>query len=167
MRAYVIDTNVAQVANGAAQQAGPQCVQNCVDALTRARSELVVIDDGMRILQEYLTNIGLVGQPGLGHIFVKWVFDNQAVQTRCERVRLTESAPNSCDFQEFPSDVTLVGFDRNDRKFAAVAAASAHNPEILNAVDSDWWIYSAPLARNGLRVTFLCTGQFDGIPQVI
>jgi hypothetical protein len=166
MTAYVVDTNVAQVANEASPQAGPQCIQNCIDALTRARAGLVVIDDGMRILNEYLSTIGLEGQPGVGHIFVKWVFDNQAVDTCCERVNLTESTPNSSDFQEFPSDDALAGFDRSDRKFAAVAAASVNDPIILNAVDSDWWIYSVPLARNGLNVTFLCPSQFDGIGQV-
>jgi hypothetical protein len=72
MRAYVVDTNVAQVANGAAVQAGRQCVQNCIDALIRARAGLIVIDDGMRILREYINTVGLIGQPGLGHVFVKW-----------------------------------------------------------------------------------------------
>ena len=166
MRAFVVDTNVALVANGAAQQAGPQCVQNCIDALKIARSGLIVIDDGMRILREYLGAVGLVGQPGLGHAFVKWVFVNQAVDTRCEQVRLTELTPNSDDFREFPSDVALNGFDRSDRKSAAIAAASVYGPEILNAVDSDWWIFDVPLARHGLRVDFLCPGQFDGLAQV-
>lgn len=165
MRAVVVDTNVALVANGAANQAGPQCIQNSINALLQARTAIVVIDDGMRILSEYLMAVGLQGHPGVGHAFVKWVFDNQAVDTQVERVQLTEVPPKSSQFAEFPNDPALQNFDVSDRKFAAAAAASIHRPEILNAVDSDWWIYENPLARNGLRVVFLCPEQFLGIRQ--
>jgi hypothetical protein len=50
----------------------------------------------------------------------------------------------------------LGGFDRSDRKFVAVARASAHGPMIVNAVDTDWWIYRVALQRHGVRVEFLC-----------
>jgi len=50
----------------------------------------------------------------------------------------------------------LAGFDRSDRKFVAMALASGSTPDVLNAVDSDWADYFAALARNGVKLKFLC-----------
>lgn len=161
MSAFVVDTNVAVVANRASPQAGPQCVRACVAALRTARDEIVVLDNGMRILREYMNNLSMAGQPGPGDMFMKWVFDNQAVPSRCESVPLTLRSTDPEDFNEFPDEKALSGFDRSDRKFVAVALASQNNPEILNAVDSDWWNYRVPLAEHGVRISFLCPDQFD------
>ena len=124
------------------------------------QASIIVIDDGMQILLEYISAVSLRGQPGLGHVFVKWVFDNQAVPSRCERVPLTQNGINEGEFCEFPNDMSLEGFDRSDRKFVAVALASRNQPEILNAVDSDWWNYRQQLAAHGVRIRFLCQNQF-------
>jgi len=161
MTGYVVDTNVAVVANGAAQQAGPQCIAACIHALQRVRQSIIVLDDGMRIIEEYIKSVGLAGQPGMGHMFVKWAFDNQAVPSRCERVTIHATTSDGTGFREFPNDKDLAGFDPDDRKFVAVAAASANAPVILNAVDSDWWDYRAPLQRHGIGIRFLCPEQFN------
>jgi hypothetical protein len=55
----------------------------------------------------------------------------------------------------------LSSFDPSDQKFAAVAIASGENPDVLNAVDSDWWIHRVALAASGVRVTFLCPERFS------
>jgi len=65
------------------------------------------------------------------------------------------------DFEEFPGDPELAGFDRSDKKFAAVAVTSENDPDVLNAVDADWWHYRQPLERHGVRIRFLCPDQFD------
>jgi hypothetical protein len=161
MSAYVVDTNVAVVANGRAPQAGPGCVRACVNALREARNALIVLDDGMRILHEYMQNLSLAGQPGAGDYFLKWVFENQAVPERCERVPLTLRSHDSDDFNEFPIDVALQNFDRSDRKFVAVAHASANRPAVLNAVDSDWWTFRDALGLHGIQVVFVCPEQFE------
>ena len=161
MIAFVVDTNVAVVANGKSPQAGPQCVLACIAALRTALDEIVVLDDGMRILREYMDNLSMAGQPGVGDMFMKWVFDNQSVPSRCELVPLTLRSTDPAEFNEFPGGETFSGFDRSDRKFVAVALASRNNPKILNAVDSDWWEFRVQLVEHGLRISFLCPNQFD------
>ena len=157
MKGFVVDVNVAIVANGKSPQADLDCMASCVDALEDiSKNGLIVLDDGMRILSEYLRHLSPKGEPGLGDAFMRWVWENQAVVERCERVILTPSGPGEADFAEFPADPALATFDPNDRKYVAVALASERNPNILNAVDPDWWQYKDVLARNGVRLQFLC-----------
>ena len=157
MSAFVVDVNVAIVANGRAPQADDDCVIACVDALSEVqRSGVVVLDDGMHILGEYIRNLSLSGQPGVGDFFMQWIWENQAVDARCERVPLTPKSNDPDDFCEFPDDPALNGFDRADRKYVAVALSSRLGPEVLNAVDPGWWDYRLALGANGVRVRFLC-----------
>ena len=154
----VVDTNVPIVANGQSEQACPRCVNACIDALQVIIDEgVVVIDDARRILKEYMNNLSLSGQPGTGDAFMKWVFDNQANVERCERVQITEDETRG--FDEFPDDPRLRNFDRSDRKFVAVALTSRNNPEVLNAVDSDWWDARKALADCGLKIRFVYPDQ--------
>jgi hypothetical protein len=157
MAAFVVDTNVPIVANGKSH-ADPACVIACVDALLEVRSTgVVVLDDGMRILSEYMNHLSLRGEPGAGDAFMKWVWSVQADENQCERVFLTLRRDNgSDDFAEFPDDPDLATFDWSDRKFVAAALASHREPVILNAVDSDWAESYDILLRNGVRVRFLC-----------
>lgn len=81
---------------------------------------------------------------------------NQAVSKRCERVRITPLPTKQDEFAEFPKDPALSGFNRSDRKFVAVCLASKLTPSVLNATDSDWWIFRNPLKRHGIKIEFLC-----------
>jgi hypothetical protein len=115
------------------------------------------MDDGMRILREYLGNVNRSGQPGPGDAFAKWVWESQADERSCERVILHSRFEHGAEhFAEFPDDPDLVVFDLSDRKFVAVALASANYPDLLNALDSDWAENHKALTRNGLRIRFLC-----------
>ena len=114
---------------------------------------MLVLDAGMLILSEYMRNLSLSGQPGAGDAFMKWAWAVQADPSKCERVRLH---PVDGSFEEFPEDPALAAFDPNDRKFVAVALASEHRPEILNATDTDWHVYRAALRKHGIKVRFLC-----------
>jgi hypothetical protein len=157
MAAFVIDTNVPIVANGKSH-ADPACVISCVDALLDVRSRgMIVLDDAMRILSEYMDHLSLGGEPGAGDAFMKWVWTVQADEDRCEQVSLSPKYENGAEnFEEFPNDRDLDDFDRKDRKFVAAALASRRAPLILNAVDSDWAERHEALVRNGLTVRFLC-----------
>jgi hypothetical protein len=159
MSAYVVDTNVLFVANQASPQAGPQCVNACVNALRAAKEGIVVLDDSWRILGEYGNKLN-PGQPGAGDLFLKWVHKNQTNPDHCEQVRLTLRSNDQDDFNEFPDDEALERFDRSDRKFVAVALASKNEPDVLNAVDRDWWDYREELKRHQVHIQFLCPGQF-------
>jgi len=158
MSAFVVDTNVPVVANARrSQQADPACVIAFIDALDDVRTNgIVVLDDAMRILREYMDNLSMSGQPGAGDLFMKWVWNVQADDGRCQTVHLTPCHGNSQDFMEFPNDADLAGFDPSDRKFVAVAVASRITPIVLNAVDRDWAENHVALKRNGVNVRFLC-----------
>jgi hypothetical protein len=157
MAAFVVDTNVPIGANGKSH-ADPACVIACIDGLSTVCSEgVIVLDDAMRILKEYMDHLSLSGEPGAGDAFIKWVWNVQGDEKRCERVALTPCDENGAEnFAEFPDDPDLAGFDRKDRKFAAAALASLKAPIVLNALDSDWAESYDALVRNGLTIQFLC-----------
>ena len=115
----------------------------------------IVLDEGYRILSEYQDNLRSDGQPGAGDAFLKWVYDNQWNPQRCDRVHITPTDEGT-SFVEFPNDPDLTGFDLSDRMFVAAARAHPDSPPILNAVDTDWWIFRNALRRNGVTVEFLC-----------
>ena len=151
----VIDTNVAVVANGEADQAGPRCRLNCIAKLSEIRDECrVLLDNSNLIFEEYRNILSFSGQPGLGDAFFKWLFDNQANPEHCRRV-IVNHHPSRV-FEEFPDDPSLSRFDQDDRKFVAVALASGTDPKVLNASDTDWWDYRQHLRRHGVEVDFLC-----------
>ncbi len=156
-KALVIDTNVLVVANGRAPQADQGCVLRCVDALVAAqRNAVTAVDEGGEIVDEYFRNASRSGQPGVGDAFAKWLFDHQYQAEFCEQVELTVIDGDGRGFVEFPDDPGLAGFDPSDRKFVAVAAASALGPEILEATDTKWWRHRLDLRRHGVQVRFLC-----------
>lgn len=157
MTARVVDTNVLIVANGKTAQASPDCFSCCVTALNEARQHMIVIDDAFLIFGEYKHEVSPSGQPGIGDAFLLWLLQNWANLACCETISLTPNNLNS--FQEFPDDPDLADFDPSDHKFVAVANASLRRPEILNAVDSDWWIHEKVLKRNNIGIVHLCEEQ--------
>lgn len=157
MRAPVIvDTNVYIVANGASPQASPACVAASVSVLEDVRAHgLVLLDSNRDILEEYINYLHVSGQPGVGDRFFKWLWDNQGHEELCRFIDITPvDEPRM--YLEFPADERLDGFDRSDRKFVAVALASGANPKIVNAVDSDWWIFGALLREYALNISNIC-----------
>jgi hypothetical protein len=157
MRAVVIDTNVLIVANDKADHVGTGCFSNCIKALERAqKTQMILIDSGMRIIKEYQRYSSRAGQPGMGDAFFKWLFYNQCNLLRCKQIDITPRENDTDDFKEFPMDPDLIRFDRADKKFVAVALASKLNPTILNATDTDWWYFRAILERHQVSIVFLC-----------
>lgn len=152
-----MDTNVALAANGDAEQADPACVMRCLDELAAIKNgRQLLLDDAGLILQEYLKQRPHGFPQGPGDVFLVWVHDNQANPARIRTVPVTLIGDDPRGFAEFPDDAQLTTFDRDDRMFVAVAVASGDAPPILNATDTDWWIHRNALARNGVRVEFLC-----------
>jgi hypothetical protein len=168
MTAFVIDTNVPIVANGKADHVDdPDCVITALQMLKQVREKgTLVLDCEGLILKEYRdsSHLNMLGQPGAGDFFIKWAYDNQANARYCRQVRITPKGDDDQDFEEFPNDDALAGFDRSDRKFVAVAAASKDNPEIVNASDTDWWIYREALQSHGFRINFLCPELMEKKP---
>jgi hypothetical protein len=155
MVAFVVDVNVAVVANGRnTPQADNLCKRDCIRALRDVMQSIICMDKQDYIIKEYRDKLSMSGQPGAGDEFMAWMAQNQYNEKVCELVDITPHRGRG--FYEFPDDVSLAGFDSDDRMYVAVALKSTKNPVILNAVDSDWDIHSVALAAKGLRINELC-----------
>ncbi len=148
----IVDTNVMHVANGATEQASPECVMACVDRLAQViDQERLVLDDAQHIFDEYPMP---TQQPRAGHVFLKWIWTNRYNSELCTLVTIDPHEERG--FEQFPDDDELAGFDQDDRKFVAVAVASGESPPIVNASDKDWWDHRDALSRHGVRIEFVC-----------
>lgn len=122
----VVDTNVPITANKALSPdyiPGEliSCVRACVEAIDHViKKRGLVIDAGDEIFDEYLDNLSLRGQPGVGDRFMKWVHDHRYDEKFVEQVSITK---NGNSYNEFPNHNGLKNFDDSDRKFVAVANA--------------------------------------------
>jgi hypothetical protein len=153
----VADTNVAVVANALSEQASEDCVEACAERLEEImRGEVkLVLDDDWQILGEYAQNLHSTGTD-VGDRFLLWVLRNWRNPQQCDLVHITPVNGSENEFEEFPDDPALSGFDPDDRKFIAVALAHPGNPPILQAVDSQWWDFHNTLRRNSVTVEFIC-----------
>lgn len=156
MTRWVVDTNVPIVANGrddGIHPPSPDCQDATVRFLRRIlkNKEQIILDNGGEILAEYRNERRLrsSGQPGVGDRFYHEVLLNK---TQVERVDLPKRGDG--EYRDLPQDVIDSGFDRSDRKFAALA--KRESAPVVNAVDSDWLNARDLLAANGIRVEFLC-----------
>jgi len=119
------------------------------------RQGRLLLDNRGLILQEY-TDQGPYGWPrSVGDQFIIWAVTHQGDPSACTLVAITE-AVGSRQFEEFPEDPALAGFDPSDHKFVAVALASGEPAPVLNATDTDWRDYAEPLGKHGVQVRFLC-----------
>lgn len=152
----VIDTNVLLVANDQHQDASVDCVACCVESIARlSRSGTVVIDDGWRILSEYQHKLDSHRrQPGPGDAFLKWMLQRRANPRYVVEVSVTEAGQDW--FVEFPDEDLQRDFDPPDRKFIAVAAADAGNPQVVQAADCKWLGWWRRLAERGIETQFIC-----------
>ena len=161
MDAVIVDTNVIVIANDTDDKR-KNCRDRCRDRIKQIRDEheKVVIDDGWRILGEYEDNTRPNTRKGIGDLFVKRLLQNQRNPKVCTMVHITPLAGNGTDFEEFPTDTTLINFDPDDRKFIAVALAhkrdNGHVPTILLAIDRGWLQFMAALTNHGVRVDLIC-----------
>jgi hypothetical protein len=156
----VVDTNVATTANGANAGASPDCVLASAKALQAVvASGHVFIDDGGRIVSEYRANLRAKGQPGPGDAFLKWLLTHEWGGQRVTRVTITPTSNDGEDFVELAKPPQGTTYDRSDRKFLAVAAAHPEHPPILQSLDSKWWGWRQALAKDGVKIYFLCPGD--------
>ena len=156
MKVWVVDTNVAVVANGRDTHASEACQLRCIEMLERIKEkDIVAIDEYGQILDEYHKELNFSGQPNVGDSFYKYVFDNQYAQDRVHRISIKRTACGS-SFEEFPDDNALEDFDNDDHMFVAVALTHPNRPKILNAVDTDWACHHAALSKHGVRIKYLC-----------
>lgn len=158
-RHCVVDTNVPVTANlslnrDADSNVPEGCILACVNAIKHVTENLaLVLDEGDEILGEYRKHLSMSGQPGVGDVFMKWVWTHRWSLSRKNRVKITKK---NSSYEEFPTHPDLENFDPSDRKFVAVANAHPDKPPILQATDSKWWGWKDALAEKGIKVYFLC-----------
>ncbi len=161
MTDVILDTNVPRIAdislgNGAFSVV---CKATCLTWLKRVveGQYRIIIDDRFLILREYS---GVLRQSrGIGSEFLKWLLQNQANTEKRVRIPITPTGDDENEFAEFPDDPELQGFDRNDRKFVAVAIAHGSHPPIINATDTDWYDYAEALQKHGVRIEQICPDE--------
>ena len=149
---FVVDTNVAIVANGSSEtNADDLCRLTCVERLEQLVEQgTVAVDNQGLILEEYANHLSWSGGPGVGDKFFKYVFNNQYEGHHVQSFVVTPSDNERRSFEELPENT----FDRSDRKFLAVAVAA--NAVVLNATDSDWGKHQALMDQLGVKVDQLC-----------
>ena len=152
MSAYVVDTNVAIVANGKNTHADEKCQLRCIEVLEDiCARRVVVVDNGGRIFDEYCgRRLSFSGVPGVGDKFFKHVFDHMYDGRRVQRVSITSCSDHKRGFKELPEN----DLDPSDRKFLAAALVGCAT--ILNATDSDWSEQDALTERLEVAVCQLC-----------
>ncbi len=152
MNVFVVDTNVAVVANGGNENIDFKCQLSCVEKLQEVvERETVAVDERGLIIEEYRNHLSLSGKPGVGDMFFKYLWDNQHLPNgRVRRVVITPSEDDRRSFEELPRN----NFDPSDRKFLAVAVKA--NAVVLNATDSDWRQQDSLMKRLCLKISQLC-----------
>ena len=159
MKPFVVDTNVAVVANGDAEHADDACLLACANRLNSlVENEVIAIDCGGLILDEYRRHLNEWREqrrdrrgprgPSVGDVFFKHVFYNQGNCDRVRRFRVTENDRGG--FEGLPDNA----FDPSDRKFLAVAVEA--KAVVLNAVDSDWTEHETLMEDLNVEVIQLC-----------
>ena len=160
----VVDTNVVVVANGRSEQASSDCVETCGERLEEIMrgEKTLVLDNRWIILREYMQNLRSNGAD-VGDRFLGWILVNK--DDRCDLVSITPVDGSENEFEEFPNDLALDGFDPDDRKFIAVACAHPEKPPILQAVDSQWRDFRDAFRRNGIIVEFICEADIQRLRE--
>jgi hypothetical protein len=118
------------------------------------REEIIVLDEGGELLKKYRIYLNGSGFPGIGDAFFRYLSDHCYNDTKIVR-RTLRMSPNG-EYTDFPMNGALKYFDRDDRVFVALALATPENPEIINAVDSDYRNHKEDLQRFEVSVVELC-----------
>jgi hypothetical protein len=133
----IVDTNVLIAANGKAPQVKQTGVEKCQIFVGSLFDDTIIsIDSLNEIFGEYFSHLNRSGQPGIGDVFVKYLWDHQYDTGVCEIVELEHD--NKYIFTVFSDKEDLLHFDHGDLKFIAVFFGSEQSPSIYNACDSDW-----------------------------
>ncbi len=155
MNFKICDSNVLIAANGRGTHADEVCQLACIEALENIiKNNVLVLDHSNEIMDEYVKYASYSGQPGVGDMFFKHIYRNKYNSDFCLLVTITKTANDT--YLEVPRGLDVAGFDKSDQKFVAVAVSSRENPEILNATDSDWYIYRSELSQHGINILQVC-----------
>lgn len=153
MSDVIIDTNVMVVANRQNVEVATTCEDACIRFLATVRTDhVVLLDGGDEIRAEYAQALQTSPPHQLGALFLFHIYQKRYDPSRVRIVDLMKTPEG--DFVDFPDTPELATFDRSDRKFAALSAATG--TPVTNATDSDWLDSRNALLESGILVDFLC-----------
>ena len=158
MRRWVVDTNVAIVANGPdpndPRPPSVACRLAAVEFLLGAvRVGQIMVDAYGEIAEEYHRYLNPRGQPGVGDRFYLHVL--QSDPQRIVRIHLPRRHDE--EYADLPQSLIDAGFDPSDRKFAALAKKAGGT--VANAIDSDWLNHRKLLANEKIAVHHVCSAK--------
>ncbi len=154
MTRFVVDTNVPIVANGHANHGRVPSIECRVSTIQFLNWILdtgkVLLDIEGEIQEEYRTYLNPSGQPGVGDRFYLEVL--RSAPSKIERHELPRGLDG--EYLDLPRPLIEAGFDRSDRKFAALAKRTTAT--VANATDSDWFIHRETIVAAGIGLNFIC-----------
>jgi len=146
---FVIDTNVFVVASSGSHDLALTCLEFLEKILEEQHT--ILIDDFYdqksrnyisEIANEYSSNLS--SQDAAFWILQK--IRSYEPDGIIKRVTVKKDKNNKY-YLNFPKDSKLKKFDKSDRKFVTVAILSNMDPEIVNAVDTDWKTFETILKK--------------------
>jgi predicted nucleic acid-binding protein len=146
---FVIDTNVLIVASLESHDLALTCLEFLEKILEEEHT--ILIDDFYdqksrnyisEIANEYSSNLS--SQDAAFWILQK--IRSYEPDGIIKRV-VVKKDKNNKYYLNFPKDSKLKKFDKSDRKFVTVAILSNMDPEIVNAVDTDWKTFETILKK--------------------
>jgi hypothetical protein len=145
----VVDTNVPLVLRF--PESHPEALADACEILleTIIKSGVVVCTDAEdEIVEEYFTMLSRSGQPTLGDVFAKWVFE-----TRWTQPETIVDTGRSGEHEYGVLEGDDLDFDPSDRKFIAVAKVA--QATIHQATDTKWLDWQPAFARQGVSVAWV------------
>lgn len=145
----VVDTNVPLVVRFP-EDHPPELLEACEELLAAIIEDgSIVTDLDGEIVEEYFHKLGRSGQPTLGSVFAKWVFEHRWTEPH----RVVDLEPTGVHrYATLPDDDGA--FDPSDRKF--VAAAKVAEAPVHQATDTKWLDWGdalrGPRRRNRLAI---------------
>jgi len=150
-KCYIIDTNIIIAANGETDHLTKPEKDKCKQFIASLfNNSIISFDLQGEIFYEYFKYVNRSGQPNIGDVFVKYLWDRQNNSNHCEKVDIERNKKGI--YKQFNKKEDLLDFDSNDQKFIAVHIGSKKNPVICNASDSDWENSKALLMKYNINV---------------
>ncbi|MBQ8707344.1 MAG: hypothetical protein IJ523_04600 [Succinivibrionaceae bacterium] len=157
MKHLIIDTNVPLKAATVKpdDEIDRRCCLACLNFIKELMDsdDIVVLDRGKEILNEYRRNIDTSKEDSVSSQFLMWLL-RRMLTGKVDLHEITKIGDNA--YAEYPNSPQLEHFDRSDRKFVALANAHPQHPSIYNGSDTDWWDFREALEQVGIHVFFLC-----------
>lgn len=147
----VIDTNVPLVAKFSRDRPREllDACEEILEEILEGRLTVVTDADG-EIVEEYMHQLSLSGQPSLGDAFVKYVHDHRFTWEEAVRPDIQPDSVDEHSYAVLGGDDAEI--DPSDRKF--VAAAKVAGVPVVQGTDTKWLDWGPVLGRHGVQVIY-------------